>query len=314
MAQSDWFFRSALTGLVALGFVSYSLASPAVDSSIAANSKERPFVRAEEGEVSVAVEGVSLAEILTEISAQTGIVLVLHGSPQEKISAQFQSIPLDEALHRLIKSNFVLLYSSGTEKPEVEIWVVSSGSSAPQTPLPSFPPAIEELVPRIPSEARVSLERLLQNLPRGNAQQRRETVWMLGDFKDKSAVAALKRALARDEDPDVRRRAAWVLEQLGDPQAIDALGVAVSRDSDESVRQTAVEALAKLGGQEAIEPLRSVLREDPDPFVRYEALTNLAEIAGDGVKDILRHASEDADELVRDKARELLKTRDADSR
>jgi hypothetical protein len=40
--------------------------------------------------------------------------------------------------------------------------------------------------------------------------------------------------------------------------------------------------------------------------VRYEALANLAEIAGDEVKDLLLLASQDPDELVRDKAQELL--------
>jgi hypothetical protein len=96
--------------------------------------------------VSVAIEGASLADILDEISAQTGITLVLHGSPRGQISARFESVALEEALRRLITDSFVLRYSSGAERPEVDIWIVSSGGpGAPGAP-PS--PAVGALVPR----------------------------------------------------------------------------------------------------------------------------------------------------------------------
>jgi HEAT repeat protein len=61
-----------------------------------------------------------------------------------------------------------------------------------------------------------------------------------------------------------------------------------------------------MGNAEVVEPLSWALKEDPEPFVRYEALMNLAEIGGDRVRDILRQALDDPEELVRAKGAELL--------
>lgn len=305
MVQQYWFFRAVLLSCGLLGWLGDSLASPAIDSAMPVSSG-RPFIHVEAGRVSVKIEDTSLSEILKEIGTQSGVTLVLHGSRPEKVSARFQSVPLDEALRRLIKDNFLFLYSSGTDRPEVEVWIVNSGTS-----LSSFVATTQKSARPILPKREASLDSLLQELQEGNAEQRQQAVWMLGDFKDKKAVAAVKGALEGDEDPDVRKQAAWVLEELGDPQSVDALAEAVSGDEDESVRQRAVESLAKLGGQEAVEPLSLALREDSDPFVRYEALTNLTDIGGDGAEASLFAALNDPDELVRTKAEELLEMRGA---
>ena len=88
--------------------------------------------------------------------------------------------------------------------------------------------------------------------------------------------------------------------------ATPAIAQLPSVSSDDFVRQSAVDVLAKLGGQEVVEPLSWALREDPEPSVRYEALMNLAEIGGDRVRDILRQALDDPEELVRTKGAEIL--------
>jgi hypothetical protein len=240
----------------------------------------------EKGVVSVKIAEASLEEVLREISLQSRIRLVLHGSRQEMISADFQLVPLDEALRRLLKENFLLLY--GIDGELVEVWV------------------LREPGRHLLSGENSSLDSLIIESQEEDAERRRKAVWLLGEFKDERALEAVIGALKGDADADVRQRAAWALEDLGGQRAIAALTEAVSGDSDESVRQRAAEALTKIGGDEAIEPLTRALREDPEPLVRYEALVNLAEIGGDHVTASLLQALDDPDELVWAKAEEIL--------
>lgn len=284
MKQYPCFFRAVLLSCGLLGWLSNASATPAGDVAVPATDNTRPSIHVKEGRVSATIAGDSLAEILREISAQTGIELILHGSRQEKVSAQFQSVSLEEALQSLLQDNFLLI-SSGTDTRVVEIWVVNSH---PFLTVSSSP------------------DSLLQELQDGDVEQRRKAVWELGDVMDKKAQEGMIIALKEDADAEVRQRAAWLLEFHKDPKAVHALAEAIVEDSDESVRQRAIESMAKIGGREAIEPLNVALQEDPDPFVRYEALTNLAEIGGDDAEASLFDALNDPDELVRSKAEELL--------
>jgi len=240
----------------------------------------------EEGVVTVKIAGTSLEEVLREISTQSRIRLVLHGSRPETISAEFQAVPLDEALRRLIKANFLLLYSPDGHLAEV--WVLRQPGE------------------RILAGERESLESLIGELQRGEPAQRWRAALALGDFKNEQALAPVIGALEGDDAPEVRQAAISALEDLGGQQAIAALAAAVSGDSDDSVRLSAVEALAKLGGPEAVEPLTRALRADAEPFVRYQALVNLAELGDDRVRGSLLQALDDPEEFIREKAAEIL--------
>jgi HEAT repeat protein len=255
----------------------------------------------EEGVVTVKIAGASLEEVLKEIRAQSRIRLVLHGSRPETISAEFQAVPLDEALRRLIKANFLLLYSPDGQLEQVVI-VSLRPSAAPESG------------ERILAGERESLDSLIGELQTGEPAQRWRAALALGDFKNEQALAPVMEALEGDDAPEVRQAAISALEDLGGQQAIAALAAAVSGDSDDSVRLSAVRALAKLGGPEAVEPLTRALRADAEFLVRYEALVNLAELGDDRVRGSLLQALDDPEEFIREKAAEILQPHSAGGR
>jgi hypothetical protein len=301
VSDQCWLLRALLASLVLLGGLSHPWGTPGIAQLPSVGGDERPLIRVEAGRVSVKIAGAPLEEVLREISAQSHAKLVLHGPRPEKVSAEFESLSLEEALRRLIKANFVLLYTPGTDGPLVEVWALTLG-----TPSASLPPATQEPVQHILSGESASLDALIVELHRGNATQRGRAVLALGELQDERAVELVIEMLEEDVDPKVRHHATWALKDLGGPRALAALAEALYKDSDNFVRQSAVDALARLGGEEAIEPLSWALKKDPEPFVRYEALMNLAEIGGDRMRDILRQALDDPEELVRAKGAELL--------
>jgi HEAT repeat protein len=294
MSHHRWVLRALLTSLLLIGGLGRPVAGQSVDKSPIAGGGDPPFIRVEEGVVTVKIAGASLEEVLNEIRAQSRIRLVLHGSRPETISAEFQAVPLDEALRRLIKANFLLLYSPDGQL--VEVWVLRQPGE------------------RILAGERESLDSLIGELQRGEPAQRSRAALALGEFKNKQALAPVMGALEGDDAPEVRQAAISALEDLGGQQAIAALAAAVSGDSDDLVRLSAVEALAKLGGPEAIEPLTRALRADAEFLVRYEALVNLAELGDDRVRGSLLQALDDPEEFIREKAQEILQQHSAGGR
>jgi hypothetical protein len=288
MSYQRWFHQALLSSLVFIGGLSLPLARPSFVQATPAGDGKHSFIRVEAGMVSVKIAGVSLEEVLREISVQSRIRLVLHGSQPEKVYADFQRVPLEEALRRLIRENYFLLYSPGPDGRVAEVWVLRG-------------PRQHLLL-----EESDSFASLLAELQERDAGRRGRAALFLGELHDERALEPVIGVLREDEDADVRQRAIWALEDLGGQQAVAALIDAVSGDSDDSVRQRAVEAVAKVGGDEAVEPLTWALRNDPDPFVRYEALVNLAEIGGDRALGSLLQALHDPDELILAKGEEIL--------
>ena len=97
--------------------------------------------------VSVKIAEAPLEEVLREISAQSRTRLVLHGPRPEKVSVEFQTLSLEEALRRLIKANFMLLHAPGTKGHVVEVWTLSLGTSLTSPP-PAGPGASTSRYPR----------------------------------------------------------------------------------------------------------------------------------------------------------------------
>ena len=261
--------------------------------------RDRPFVRVQEGLVHVSIQAAPLAEVLQEISLQSGIKVVLHSARQAMVSAEFHAVPLEQALRQLIRENFLLLYAP--DHHLLEAWVVNydrpssihtMATQAPESPLPAG--------------GRASFDGLISRVQEGDGEERGRAVLKLGESKDKRALESVIGTLQGDDDAGVRERAVWALEDLGGQRATAALVEALSGDDHDSVRRRAVEALAKIGGPDTLEPITRALREDPDRFVRYEALLHLAEIGGDQGLGPLREALNDPDELIWAKAEELL--------
>jgi epoxyqueuosine reductase len=77
---------------------------------------------------------------------------------------------------------------------------------------------------------------------------RRNVAVALGNLKDPSAVPALSRALADEDDPLVRGHAAWALGQIGGDAAWEALRLRLAREQETDVREEITAALATASG------------------------------------------------------------------
>ena len=291
--------RALLVSFVLTGWLCCCCVIPPHAQVWAAAGRDRPFIRVQEGLVHVSIQAVPLAEVLQEISLQSGIKVVFHSSRQTRVSAEFRGVPLEQALRQLIRENFLLLYAP--DHHLLQAWVFDHGHLSSTRPL-----AIQAPGPPPPPGDRGPFDVLIKRLKDGDAEQRGHAVLRLGESKDERALQSVIGTLQGDDDAGVRERAVWALEDLGGQRATAALEAALSADDDDSVRRRAVEAIAKIGGPQALEPITQALREDPDRFVRYEALLHLAEIGGDQGLGSLREALDDPDELIWAKAEELL--------
>jgi hypothetical protein len=303
LLHHSWTIRAFLISVLLIGWLGDLFASPPVAKSPIAIRGAQSLIRVQEGSVSLKVTEAPLEDVLREIASQSRIRLVLQGSREEKISAEFQSVPLEEALRRLIKENFLLMYFPDGQLAEVV--VLRFGTSVPWGSSLSLP--VQEPAQRALQRENGSLHHLVEELHKGNQEERWRAILALGELKDESAMELVIWTLKGDNDPAVREAAIWVLEKLGGARAVNALTEAVSRDSDGFVRQTAVAALAKIDGSKAVEPLTKALWSDRDPFVRHEALLNLVAVGGEHVRDAIVRASKDQDQLIRKKAEEILK-------
>jgi epoxyqueuosine reductase len=72
---------------------------------------------------------------------------------------------------------------------------------------------------------------------RGKKPIQRNAVIALGNFRDKSAVPALRKVLLHDERPVLRGTAAWSLGKIGGQAALEAIDEALERETDDEVRQ-----------------------------------------------------------------------------
>lgn len=104
------------------------------------------------------------------------------------------------------------------------------------------------------------------------AAVRATAAWALGQMELSSAPRGLLTALA-DPAADVRLRAAWAVSQIEDPAALPAVRAALRREQDAEVRRAQVRALIMTG--ERTEELTRLL-ESPDPEIRQAAVRGLA--------------------------------------
>jgi HEAT repeats len=260
--------RAFLASVALMGWMGYLFVVPPHAQPTAAGGRECPSIHVQEGLVTATLEEAPLAEVLQEISVQSGIKVVLHSARQARVSAEFQAVPLEQALRQLIRENFLLLYTPDHHLLEAWVFHRSSFSSihtlAIQAPGPPLPPGDSG-----------PFDVLLRRLKAGDVEQRSKTVLRLGESKDERALQSAIGTLQRDHDAGVRERAVWALEDLGGQRAMAPLVEALSGDNADSVRRRAVEALAKLSGPQALKSITQALREDPERFVRYEALLSL---------------------------------------
>ena len=88
---------------------------------------------------------------------------------------------------------------------------------------------------------------------RGKKPIQRNAVVALGNFRDRSAVPALRALLRDDPRAELRITAAWALGRIAGPAAQEAIRAAMPREADPAVQRALHDALA--AAQAAAEPL-----------------------------------------------------------
>jgi HEAT repeat protein len=145
---------------------------------------------------------------------------------------------------------------------------------------------------RLDGEAIPALQRGLRS---EDETIRNNVAMILGEVRDKQAVAALLEAMT--SEPPVVPSAAASLVKIGDPAAVEPL-IECLRHENEQIRLYAAWALGGLGDQRAVDPLVKILR-DPVPEVRGIAAHALGLLKARKAVNPLVEAINDPDENVR---------------
>ncbi|MCP4264042.1 MAG: hypothetical protein GY777_00445 [Candidatus Brocadiaceae bacterium] len=103
------------------------------------------IIHFENDRLTVKVQNISLKELLNEIARQSGIILTLYSSPEERITIQFHDLPLDEGLRQILSNQRVIM-KYAEQKPEEtkspiprlgRLWVLSRGEEG--SPVKTIP-------------------------------------------------------------------------------------------------------------------------------------------------------------------------------
>jgi hypothetical protein len=243
------------------------------------NSDSSFVVRLKGRLLTVKVKDIGVKRVLTEIAHQAQIKILFYGPADELLSADFSEIPLDKGLKRLTGGcNYAFIYgpkAAKTAEPEIrEIIIYSrSGEGRAKSGGPTII-APDQQGPEEPKEA--VLPSLFEALEDEDPAVRKETVYLLSEFKDERVIEHLTKILLNDEDEAVRASAAEELGDLGDQRAIDPLITALG-DNNARVRQNVALALGEIGGKSVIPKLTDALG-DKNEDVRNAAAKALGEI------------------------------------
>ena len=245
--------------------------------AIEARDAPAPYVRWAAGVLSVKAHDVKLVELLHELSRQAGFDVVPCPACGQRISLQFDRVPLREGLSILLRDqNFLLKWKHGAGAALVPqtLWVLPLADDGHPARLAA--PASQR-IERAPADIQSAAAQLRLALSTGTPEDREQAAADMGLRRDPSMVAPLARALA-DSDAQVRRAAIEALAEIGGADATGALAVALS-DSDPRIREAAVNALGDIGGPAAIVLLRRT-QYDATGFVRQAATETLDELKG----------------------------------
>lgn len=164
----------------------------------------------------------------------------------------------------------------------------------------------EQAAIALASMGKPALARLSVVLDEGNASERRNAAWAIGELTNMrggeraEAVPRLV-SLLTDSDEWVRMAAARALGEIGDVRAVDKL-VAALADGEWRVRKVAAWALSELKDERAVDALCRVLVSDSQGEVRQTAAMALGEIRSQKALTSLKQALNDAEPRVRAKA------------
>jgi hypothetical protein len=113
--------------------------APAGPPEVATARNDGPDIRYVEDRVSLRVTNVPVAQVLEEIGRQAGALIRGRVNGNQELSAEFEGVPLPEALHRILGTqNFVVIYDEQRHPRLVNL--VSDGESEALVARPAASP------------------------------------------------------------------------------------------------------------------------------------------------------------------------------
>ncbi len=244
----------------------------AAEEQAAESRSAPPFVLSvKDVTLSAKIENVPLGQVLRELARQAHLeVYIATASTEEKISAEFDQLTLEEGIKRLLKGrNYILTYDRTTASPQVtEIKVIADGS-APVSRISGQPASIP---PTGTSAGEKTVEELAQQ-----ALQAPDPAARIAALKalsqrtgEEDKIRPTVNAALQDQDLGVRT-AALDLAARGAPVSEEAIGRIALSDADPGLRLIALDDLADRSDPDtAIGYLKQATR-DPDPKVASRA-------------------------------------------
>ena len=317
----------ALLSALVLGCFSVSSNSTAssTEPSRTAPLASRVSIEMQSGRLSVSARDIPWSAFLPELEQQTGIKIRVKVQLHGKLSADFQHLPIEDAIRRVFRDMSVAFFysrgGSGSSKSGklTEIWLWPKGGSASASSpeesseissagqyvtdsrdvADSHNPEDAKDKPEDP-DMEAGIQTLRQALLDHDQSMQTQAFELLAQSDAPGAMDALL-DLAGNEEPQIRQQALSLMSQVGQdegPTVVSALGEALA-DADEGVKRYAIEALASWGNQDAMQYLRQALR-DPDPFTRTLVVETVAALK-EGLP-LIYEAISDADPTVRSTA------------
>ena len=245
---------------------------------------EGAIVHASDGLLSVGAQGASLGDVLEDVARQTGLTLEGHGSIANRITIQFDQLPVEEALRLLLRGQSYLLVSREKRGDAPTVLVPEVLRIFRERDSPGKLPRVAERTSRSASLAAApEILRLLDVLERSeDTWDKEDAINALVRARDARVAQPLGRIALTDEDKAVRVAGIQALVKLGGKAAAQDLAIALG-DEDAGIRRRAVNALGQVGGEDAVVFLDQVWRRDWDLSVRDAAAVALAQL-GDSVR------------------------------
>ncbi len=279
----------------------------------------RPAIRASpdnlrvatsDGLVTVQARDVSVWALLEEVARQSRLIVVSHDPLDERVTLDFQRLPLPEALDRILRDqSFALeelqrLTGAGDRRDARprRLWVFSKGPAGDHASADTT--AADDVEDLDALDADGLTGPLSLALADDDTNVRLDAVSALAAVGSDQAAATLAAVALSDGDSSVREEAVYALGEIGGEIGIQVLAQALI-DPDDDVREAAVEAFANIGGDESALAL-AVALNDGDDSVRAGAVDALGEIGGETAIRLLRQASLDEESSIGESAAELL--------
>ncbi len=260
-----------------IGFILLSLSLSAIPftgeaNGVAADPQKMPLVRCEKGFLSVEAEGVPLQDLLGRLSRVCGIRFVHKGveGMNRQISVRFRHLPVKEGIERLLRGfDYVLFY----EGPSSRI------AKAIIWPKEQGTSGTQEGTGEAPGAGEES-----------------------NVIEDPSGM---------DNIPDIPPERPTGTG--GDDTSLQSRGPSMasnaSRPEGRRSQIAAVEALSQLKGSSRMNQLRKAATHQ-DPQVRMAAIEAIGSVDEGWAENLLEDAaSSDLDEAIRERAREVLESR-----